>query len=116
VLKLPVDKRPKELVQEVADQREMSIVAMEVMMSDHVHLFLKTDPRWAPPEIAGEFKAVTSRILREEFRQLRTGLPTLWSRPYSAATVGAVSEAAIRRYIIAQKTRLRSSVSLARSR
>jgi putative transposase len=30
-------------------------------------------------------------------------LPTLWSRSYFAATVGAVTEAAVRRYIENQK-------------
>jgi putative transposase len=34
---------------------------------------------------------------------LRTRLPTLWSRGYFAATVGAVSQSKIRRYIEAQK-------------
>ena len=34
---------------------------------------------------------------------LRFRLPTLWSRSYYAGSVGAVSEAAVRRYIEAQK-------------
>jgi putative transposase len=39
----------------------------------------------------------------QEFRTLHTRLPTLWSRSYFAATVGAMSEPTIRRYIEAQK-------------
>ena len=42
-------------------------------------------------------------MLRQDSRSLRSRLPTLWSRSYFAATVGAVSEATIRRYIAAQK-------------
>lgn len=104
VLVPPVDERLKELIAEVAERREMTVHAIEVM-PDHVHLFVETDPRWAPAEVAGKFKAVTSKVLREEFPSLRTRLPTLWSRSYFVASVGAVSEAMIRRYIEAQKGR-----------
>lgn len=104
VLVPPVDARLKELIAEVAGRREMTVHAIEVM-PDHVHLFVESDPRWAPAEIAGKFKAVTSHVLREEFPVLRTRLPTLWSRSYFIASVGAVSEATIRRYIEAQKGR-----------
>ena len=80
----------------------MTVHALEVM-PDHLHLCLEADPRWAPAEIVGKFKAVSSRILRQEFPALRSRLPTLWSRSYFIATVGAVSQATIRRYIEAQK-------------
>lgn len=82
----------------------MPVHALEVM-PDHVHLFIETDPRWAPAEFVGKIKANTSRVLRSEFPHLRSRLPTLWSRSYFCATVGAVSEATIRRYIEAQKGR-----------
>jgi putative transposase len=104
VLTNPVDARLKELILEVAARREMTVHALEVM-PDHVHLFVETDPRWAPAEVVGKFKAVSSRILREEFPRLRSRLPTLWSRSYFIATVGTVSEATIRRYIEAQRGR-----------
>ena len=48
-------------------------------------------------------KGASSRILRAEFRHLRSRLPTLWSRSYYAGSVGVVSEAVVRRYIEAQK-------------
>ncbi len=104
VLTNPVDARLRELIFEVAARREMTVHTLEVM-PDHVHLFVETDPRWAPAEVVGKFKAVSSRILREEFPQLRSRLPTLWSRSYYIATVGTVSEATTRRYIDAQKGR-----------
>jgi putative transposase len=104
VLVSPIDIRLKELVREIADNREMTVHALEVM-PDHVHTFIESDLRWAPAEIAARFKAVTSRVLRDEFPMLRTRLPTLWSRSYFIASVGAVSEAMIRRYIEGQKGR-----------
>lgn len=99
-----VEKRLIELIREAATLRGMKVHALEVM-PDHVHLFLETDPRWAPAEFVGKIKANTSRVLREEFQHLRTRLPTLWSRSYFCATVGAVSETTVRRYIEAQKGR-----------
>ena len=104
VLMDPVDARLRELILEVAQRREMIVHALEVM-PDHVHLFVETDPRWAPAEVVGKFKAVSSRVLRQEFPALRSRLPTLWSRSYYIATVGAVSEATIQRYIEAQRGR-----------
>ena len=102
VLVSPIDARLKELVREIADNREMTVHALEVM-PDHVHTFIETDPRWAPAEIAARFKAVTSRVLRDEFPVLRSRLPTLWSRSYFCATVGEVSASTIQRYIKSQK-------------
>ena len=93
---------PKEIIREIAANREMTVHALEVM-PDHLHLFVETDPRWAPAEIVGKFKAVSSRLLRQEFPALRSRLPTLWSRADFIATVGAVSEATIRRCSAAQK-------------
>lgn len=102
VLTPPVDARLKELLAEVAAEHGMTIHAIEVM-PDHVHLFVESDPTLCVAEIVNRFKGRTSRALRLEFPSLRSRLPTLWSRSYFAATVGAVSEATIRRYIESQK-------------
>lgn len=102
VLTPPVDGRLKELLAEIAAEHGMTIHAVEVM-PDHVHLFVESDPTLCVAEIVNRFKGRTSRVLRQEFPSLRSRLPTLWSRSYFAATVGAVSEATIRRYIEAQK-------------
>jgi putative transposase len=97
-----VDGRLKELLAEIAAERGMTIHAAEVM-PDHVHLFVESEPTLCVAEIVNRFKGRTSRVLRQEFPSLRSRLPTLWSRSYFAATVGAVSETRIRRYIEAQK-------------
>ena len=102
VLTGDIEARLKELLNEIATEHEWTLHAMEVM-PDHVHLFVETRPEWAITEVVNRFKGVTSRVLRGEFHSLVTRLPSLWSRSYFAATVGAVSEATIRRYIEAQK-------------
>ena len=102
VLAPPVDGRLKALLAAIADEHGITIRAAEVM-PDHVHLFAEADPTRCVAEIVNRFKGRTSRPLREEFPALRSRPPTLWSRSYFAASVGAVSEATIRRYIEAQK-------------
>ncbi len=102
VLTPPVDGRLKALLAEIADDHGMMLHATEVM-PDHVHLSVEADPTLCVAEIVNRLKGRTSRLLRQEFPALRSRLPTLWSRSYFAASVGAVSEAMIRRYIEAQK-------------
>lgn len=91
-----------QFVHEIAEAHEMTSYALEIM-PDHVHLFIETDVRKAPARVAFLFKGGSSNILRKEFASLRARLPTLWSRSYFIATVGAVSEATVRRYIENQK-------------
>ncbi len=102
VLTPPVDARLKQLIGEVAEHYGFVVHELEVM-PDHVHIFVECDPTRSVAEVVNRFKGATSRFLREEFPHLRSRLPTLWSRSYFAASVGAVSEAAVRRYIEDQK-------------
>lgn len=81
---------------------EATLHALEVM-PDHVHVFLETDPRWAPAEIAYKLKGYTSRVLRNEFPRLKSRLPTLWSRSYFITSIGSVTEESIKKYILDQK-------------
>ena len=102
VLTAEVASRLRRLLAEKADELDMTIHALEVM-PDHVHLFVESDPTRCVAEIVNRLKGFTSRVLRKEFASLRSRLPTLWSRSYYAGTVGAVSEATVRRYIASQK-------------
>lgn len=99
-----VAERLKVLVLEKAQDLGLTIHTMEVM-PDHVHLFVESDPGLSPAKIAGQLKGYTSRVLRQEFRFLRSKLPSLWSRSYFISSIGRVSEATVRRYIAEQKTR-----------
>ena len=99
-----VAERLKELLMAKAQELGLTLHTMEVM-PDHVHLFVESDPGLAPAKIAAQLKGYTSRILRQEFRFLRSQLPSLWSRSYFISSVGRVSEVTVRRYIAEQKTR-----------
>ncbi len=77
--------------------------ALEIM-PDHVHLFVQSDPTEAPQRLANQFKRYPSRRLRLKYPQLRSRLPSLWSRCYYVGTMGHVSEEIVPRYIEMQKS------------
>jgi putative transposase len=104
VLTGAVAARLRDLIDAKAAEHGWRIVACEVV-PDHVHLFVKTRPQDSPSFVAHQFKGATSRVLREEFSHLRSRLPTLWSRSYFVASVGAVSAATVQRYIDTQYER-----------
>jgi putative transposase len=102
VLVNKVDIRLKELLIEKATQLNVEIVEMEVM-PEHVHLFIRATPVDSPHFIVQQLKGYSSRILREEFPQLKSKLPTLWTRSYYVESVGHISEETISKYIENQK-------------
>lgn len=82
----------------------VSIETMEIM-PDHVHLFVKASPAISPHLIVKRLKGYTSRILRQEFPELRRRLPTLWTNSYYCESCGHISEDTVKRYIEEQKNR-----------
>ena len=94
--------RLKALLEEKASELKAKVHALEVK-PDHVHLFLESDPTKAPAHIAAQFKGYTSNVLRREFPELRSRLPTLWSRSYFIGSVGSVTAVAIQHYIESQR-------------
>jgi putative transposase len=104
VLLGPVAERLQALLAVKADELHVTLHTL-VVMPDHVYMVVESDPGMAPAKLAAQFKGYTSRILRQEFRHLRSQLPSLWSRSYYIGSVGHVSEATVRRYIENQKRR-----------
>ena len=81
VLGGPVKVRLQQLLMVKAKELGLTLHTMEIM-PDHVHLFVESAPDIAPAKIAAQLKGYTSRLLRQEFRHLRSQLPSLWSRSY----------------------------------
>ena len=79
------------LLRKKAEDLYVTIEALEIM-PDHVHLYVSADPTDAPQRLANRFKRFTSRILRQKYPELRSRLPSLWSRSYFIGSVGYVSE------------------------
>ena len=104
VLTPPIAKRLKEIVAQIREESNFRIIEMEVM-PDHVHLLLDIDPRVGVDKVVARIKGKTSNILRREFPELKTKLPTLWTRSKFIATVGSVSLDIVKAYIENQKNK-----------
>jgi putative transposase len=97
-----VDKRLKDILREVATERQAEIIEMEVM-PDHVHLLVEIDPQFGIHRLVRYMKGRSSRLLRQEFPWLRSRLPTLWTNSYFVATVGGAPLSILKQYIENQK-------------
>jgi putative transposase len=98
-----LDIRFKELVNRIAEDNDFKIVALETD-KDHCHLFLNSLPSYSPSDIMAKIKGGTSKILREEFKELNS-MPNLWTRSYFVSTAGNVSSETIKRYVENQRKR-----------
>jgi putative transposase len=99
-----IEQRLRVLLKEKSNRIGVSIETLEVM-PDHLHLFIKTSPTASLHWVVQQLKGYTSHELRKEFSELRTRLPTLWTRSYYIESVGHISEETIKRYIEEQKNR-----------
>ena len=90
------------LLQQKAEQLNVTIEALEIL-PDHVHLFISAPPTEAPHRLANQFKGFTSRMLRAKYPELRSRLPSMWSRSYYMGTIGHVAAKTVKAYIEAQK-------------
>ena len=97
-----IKKRLEELIRQKCQELKCDVLALTIM-PDHIHLFVKANPQLAPNQIIGKIKGATSRILRQEFPELKSKLPTLWTRSYFVSTHGHISDEIIQRYIEKQK-------------
>jgi putative transposase len=97
-----IEARLKELIQETCMELQSELIEMEIM-PDHVHLLIEVDPQFGVHKMIKAIKGKTSRILRKEFKELTTKLPTLWTNSYFISTVGGAPLAIIKQYIQSQK-------------
>jgi len=97
-----IERRLKELIHYRVEELDCKIIALE-LMPDHVHLFIQGKPDQSPNNLVGQIKGFTSRMLRQEFPELKSKLPTLWTRSYFVSTHGHVSNDVIKKYIEEQK-------------
>jgi len=98
-----VEKRLKEIIQEVANEVNVEIIEMETD-KDHIHILCEVDPQFGVNRFIKLAKGRSAKILREEFLHLKTKLPTLWTNSYFISTVGGAPLEVIRQYIENQQT------------
>ncbi|MFN8487538.1 MAG: IS200/IS605 family transposase [Caldilineaceae bacterium] len=97
-----VDARLKEIVIDVCAETGSDLIELEVM-PDHVHILLGCDPQFGIHRLVKLIKGRSSRLLRKEFPQVKSRLPTLWTNSYFVCTVGGAPLSVIMQYIENQK-------------
>lgn len=102
VLTGQVEARLKEITHGVAMETSVAVIEMEVM-PDHAHLLVEVDPQFGIHRFVKRVKGASSRMLRAEFPELKSRLPTLWTNSYFVSTVGGAPLEAVKRYIENQK-------------
>lgn len=97
-----IEARLKELIQETCIDLQSELIELKIM-PDHVYPLVEVDPQFGVHKVIKTIKGKTSRILRKEFKELTTKLPTLWTNSYFISTVGGAPLAIIKQYIQSQK-------------
>jgi putative transposase len=72
---------------------------------DHVHLLVEVDPQYGIHRLVKQIKGRSSRLLRDEFPELRRRLPTLWTNSYFVATVGGAPLEVVKQYVADQRNK-----------
>ena len=101
VLNADIEKRLKEILMNVGNEKGFEIAEIEVGMQDHVHVFVSAIPKISISYIAKMMKGISGRLLLKEFPEMSKELykGELWNPSYYAETIGSISEEAIRKYI-----------------
>lgn len=104
VLRGEVGLRLRQLLREVCVEQEMTIIEGNIR-PNHVHLLVSAPTHLSPAKMAQYLKGRSSYRLQREFRELQKRYwgQHLWGRGYFCATVGAVTEEQVKRYIEQQE-------------
>lgn len=99
-----IETRLKELLIETCAEKDIDIIQMEIM-PDHVYILLEVSPHFGLHKTVKLLKSKTSNVLRKEFKELRTKIPTLWTNSYLVSTIsGTIPFDAVKQYIESQPT------------
>ena len=99
-----IENRLKEIIINKCNELDCYVHELNIM-PDHVHLFVKTKPTIAPHFLIQQIKGISSRILRNEFKELKRKMPSMWTRSYFIESVGHISQETIEKYIQEQKNK-----------
>jgi putative transposase len=97
-----VEHRLKDIIYQVAAELSCEVIKLEVM-PEHVHILCEVDPQFGVHKFVKRVKSRSSRLLRQEYPQLKRRLPSLWTHSYFVSTVGSTPIATMKQYIEAQK-------------
>ena len=100
ILNNDIGQRLKLLLIQTCQSRGVTIISGHIA-KDHIHILVSCPPSLAPAKIVQYLKGRSSRILQEEYPQLRKRYwgQHLWARGYFCATVGTITDEMIKEYI-----------------
>ena len=100
VLQGQIAERLRELLRQGCEARGIKIIRGSVGR-DHIHMLISCPPTLAPSQIMQYLKGRSSKMLQEEFQELKKRYwgQHLWAVGYFCRTVGAVTEEMIKQYI-----------------
>jgi len=104
VLQGKISLRLRELLRQGCEANGITIIRGSVG-KDHVHMLLSCPPILSPSKIMKYLKGRSSKMLQEEFEELRKQYwgQHLWATGYFCRTVGAVTDDEIEAYIENQR-------------
>ena len=100
ILRDKIAERVRELLRHGCSAHGITIIRGSVGR-DHVHMLLSCPPTLAPSKILQYLKGRSSKMLQEEFPELKKRYwgQHLWATGYFCRTVGAVTDEIIKEYI-----------------
>ena len=96
--------RLRDILRTVCTQKGLSVVRGNVR-ANYVHLLIRGSSHLSVAKMAQYLKGKSSYLIQREFPELKKRYwgCHIWSRGYFCATVGAVTEEAVKKYIEGQK-------------
>ena len=100
VLRGEISSRLRTLLREICKANDVIIIKGHVSL-DHIHLLLSFPPSIPVSKLLQYLKGKTSRRMLQEYTELRKSFwgQHLWARGYFAATVGTITDEAVKEYI-----------------
>ena len=100
VLKGDVQLRCRELIIQICDAEDVRILK-GVVSKDHVHMLIEYPPKVSLSDLVKRLKGGSSRILQQEFPQLRKQYwgRHFWAIGYGAWSTGNITEEVVKKYL-----------------
>lgn len=89
----------RKIIKKLCDYRNIEIVEGEVC-ADHVHLCLNIPPSEKVSDVVGYIKGKSALMIHDKYPESVNGWSkAFWARGYYVATVGNITEDAVKEYI-----------------
>jgi putative transposase len=100
VLRGDIQLRCRELIIQICDAEDVRILK-GVVSKDHVHMLIEYPPKTSLSDLVKRLKGRTSRILQQEFPQLRRQYwgRHFWAIGYGAWSAGNITEEVVKKYL-----------------